>query len=94
MATTERTLIKQVELVLDDNKPSRLVAERIVETSRDGAVIATHFHRDEFPADSDEARGILGDTLAKAILDRDAAIAESEWLRQQIATLQAGGPSQ
>lgn len=97
MAITEATYLKQIEIAIDHSGAAfHVFSERVNIVERDGVVIAQTTHRDSLPADSNEAKDILGEATAaslagmqKAQAERDVALAELGKAVDQIGSLQA-----
>jgi hypothetical protein len=76
MAVTERTIVKKLELEMgDDGHLEQIIAERLVEYSRDGTVVSTHFHRDAYSIASPDAHALLRTVLAGVDLTTSDATA-------------------
>lgn len=67
MDLTESTITRQIEIAYNDGAPAHVFRETEKRIIKDGAVIAATPHRESYPADSEEAKGVLGDALAGAL---------------------------
>ena len=85
---TESTTTKQIEIAFDKGAPAFVFRETKNAVLRDGVEIASNFHRESYPLDSDEARAVLGDALAAALAQVEALTAERDGALDQIAHLE------
>ena len=75
---TETTTIKHVEIEFKEGAPFHVFRETRNAVLKDGVEIASNFHRESYPLDSDEARAVLGDALAGAMAQVQALTAERD----------------
>ena len=100
---TESNFTKQIEIAFVEGAPAFLFRETKNSVLKDGIEIASSFHRESYPANSDEARAVLGDALAGAMaqvqaltdqvealtVERDGALDQVTHLETQLAAANA-----